>query len=344
MVWDRSSQSCKSFSNLSGFKTWRYYSRYNIVIGGRNLDLADLDNLIVEGEWHGSVLVCSLLILSRYDFRNAELAFCKFVRCNIDNLSCKDCRLQDIYFDQSLLIEASFIQCKIMGIIFDRCDLSVQFDKCDLSEVRYVPKKGALPSDIRMYRRLRAAYQNAGKRHEASNCYYLERKAERKALFNPKLYYSIEFPRMPYPGPVKAFINLWKQGHVTKAQIVRHIFKSVSFHVRIWLKYKTKHMLSLIEELMWGYGEKPIRILLASSFALTIYSIVYFKLFNPPGTTSIYSFVDCMYFSVITFTTLGYGDITPKTDLQKIVCGSEALLGALFIGLIVAGFANKSKY
>ena len=53
---------------------------------------------------------------------------------------------------------------------------------------------------------------------------------------------------------------------------------------------------------------------------------------------------DSGYFSVVTFTTLGFGDIVPKTALMKVLCGSEAMLGALTISLMVAGFANKSKY
>ncbi|WP_319406141.1 ion channel [uncultured Desulfosarcina sp.] len=320
----------------------------SVVIGGRNLDFVDIDTLRVEGEWHGSRQTYVHFSSCReMSFCKAELAFLKFVGCKVDKFSCQDCRLQDFSFDQSSLIEARFIQCKIVGLIFDRCGVSAEFDKCDISEVKYIPKKGALRSDIQMYRRLRTAFQNAGKRKEASNYYYLERKAERKALFKPLVYYSIEFPRKPHPGPFKRVLGLWKKGHVTKTELAFHIIKSTIFHSTIWLKYKTRYSLSLIEELVWGYGEKPIRILISSLAILSIYSFAYFKLFNLPdlpSTPAKYSLVDCMYFSIVTFTTLGYGDITPKTDIQKFVCGSEALFGALFIGLIIAGFANKSKY
>lgn len=47
-------------------------------------------------------------------------------------------------------------------------------------------------------------------------------------------------------------------------------------------------------------------------------------------------FLDAFYFSTITLTTVGYGDITPQTDIGKIFTVFYVLFG---IGLI-AGIAN----
>jgi len=48
------------------------------------------------------------------------------------------------------------------------------------------------------------------------------------------------------------------------------------------------------------------------------------------GATDL-GFLDSLYFSAETFTSLGFGDITPVGPLQLIV-GSEALIGLLLIG------------
>jgi hypothetical protein len=43
-----------------------------------------------------------------------------------------------------------------------------------------------------------------------------------------------------------------------------------------------------------------------------------------------------VYFSMITLTTIGYGDIVPANPLARLLAGSEAIMGALFIALAVA--------
>lgn len=50
--------------------------------------------------------------------------------------------------------------------------------------------------------------------------------------------------------------------------------------------------------------------------------------------------VDAFYFSVMTLTTVGYGDITPQTDFGKIFTVVYTLTG---IGIIV-GFINKIAF
>ena len=42
------------------------------------------------------------------------------------------------------------------------------------------------------------------------------------------------------------------------------------------------------------------------------------------------------YFSLVTITTLGYGDITPQTPLAMTLCQVEAILGQFFIAVLVA--------
>lgn len=45
------------------------------------------------------------------------------------------------------------------------------------------------------------------------------------------------------------------------------------------------------------------------------------------------SYVDSLYFSVITLTTIGYGDIVPKTDAGKLFTTAYVLVG---IGILAA--------
>ncbi|NBC68003.1 hypothetical protein GT003_03225 [Paenibacillus sacheonensis] len=54
-----------------------------------------------------------------------------------------------------------------------------------------------------------------------------------------------------------------------------------------------------------------------------------------------YHIEDFWYFSAITITTLGFGDITPNSGPVKTAVTVETLLGVLLIGIYVSGVRTK---
>ena len=65
------------------------------------------------------------------------------------------------------------------------------------------------------------------------------------------------------------------------------------------------------------------------------------------------TFLDALYWATISITTIGYGDITPQTDLGQFITMISALVGvaviALPTGMITAAYMNeiskkKTKY
>ena len=52
-------------------------------------------------------------------------------------------------------------------------------------------------------------------------------------------------------------------------------------------------------------------------------------------------FITALYFSVVTFTTLGFGDVIPVSDWGKVAVGIEVILGYFMLGGLIALFANK---
>ena len=48
-----------------------------------------------------------------------------------------------------------------------------------------------------------------------------------------------------------------------------------------------------------------------------------------------------LYFSIVTFTTLGFGDVTPVTGLGKVVVTAEVILGYVMLGGLISILANK---
>lgn len=72
-----------------------------------------------------------------------------------------------------------------------------------------------------------------------------------------------------------------------------------------------------------------VKLIVATFFIITIGSVVYHFLEG-------WNWIDSIYFSVITLTTVGYGDFSPQTDLGKIFTVIYLLTG---MGIIF-GFIN----
>jgi hypothetical protein len=47
------------------------------------------------------------------------------------------------------------------------------------------------------------------------------------------------------------------------------------------------------------------------------------------------------YFSIVTFTTLGFGDVKPNGVVGELLASSEVIIGYLTLGLLLAVLAEK---
>ncbi len=74
------------------------------------------------------------------------------------------------------------------------------------------------------------------------------------------------------------------------------------------------------------YGS--IYLLLIPLFGLVFY-------FLPETICQEITLIESFYFSTVTITTLGYGDISPTNDLGRVIAASESVLGITLIGLFL---------
>ena len=96
--------------------------------------------------------------------------------------------------------------------------------------------------------------------------------------------------------------------------------------------------------LLWlicGYGERPLNVVIC--FLLTIFGFagLYYMLHleGPDGTIG-HQFGEALYFSIVTFTSLGYGDIRP-VGVAKLLAGLEAVSGLFLTSLFIFVFCRK---
>ncbi|MBU7027146.1 MAG: pentapeptide repeat-containing protein [Theionarchaea archaeon] len=94
-----------------------------------------------------------------------------------------------------------------------------------------------------------------------------------------------------------------------------------------------------------GYGEKPERTAFSSLFTILGFALLYWTsecLQYPMENPTIFQKIEStIYFSFVTFTTLGLGDIHPLTRLGRTLICCEAVIGAFLIALFVVVFAKK---
>ena len=71
---------------------------------------------------------------------------------------------------------------------------------------------------------------------------------------------------------------------------------------------------------------------------IVVYSLIYYYLahtekFGTEEDDSFKTYTDSLYYTIVTQFTIGYGDITPKTRLFKMLCCSQILVAFLFMNV-----------
>ncbi|NJE46889.1 hypothetical protein E3E35_05580 [Thermococcus sp. GR7] len=159
-------------------------------------------------------------------------------------------------------------------------------------------------AEIEARRVQRLSYEKEGKRDEADRMFVLEMRAKRRARLRNA------------------------QGKLEKLKARTHNFIE-------WL----------LGDLPSEYGTNWVRLFLLSLLVI-IGNAVPYTLWSayidgfPQTSNYLVRFADALYYSLVTFTTLGYGDMHP-TGWLKALSAIEALTGAIFMALIVAVIARK---
>jgi len=167
---------------------------------------------------------------------------------------------------------------------------------------------------FRLYKLAAINYERDGEFLSYSDCYYRS-----KECFRRFLTYSIFIPN--------------KLNSITKnpePKGVTGIIKKIFLWIVLTFSF-----------LVWGHGERPLRTLFSGISVVLICAFLYtFGFIVQDGVNIRPDFFQSLYFSVITFTTVGYGDFTPA-GLSKAVAVVEAFSGIFVVPLFIIGLSRK---
>lgn len=319
----------------------------HISMSEMNLDFADLDGLKIAVGVNGGFTNISCSSLRNLEIKDTSIAFFRFKYCKFEEVHFHNSKIQDFYFFDCSLGDLTISDCTVYKLSFERSTGLPFIQNCDLKDfINYEPgKNNSWEEDA--YRLLKNAYNSAGQRKFASEYYYQEQIAHRKNIFNAKRHhkYSSSYPG----GRPNSWLEIIKniKSPLRKPLTIRKLkyywqYLSKPKYLTALISHKLQWAYLFLDWAIWGHGVKLHRLAFSSSTVMLLYALLYQTLGEQiSATPALGPFWDYLYFSMVTFTTLGYGDILPKTTTLRMICGSEAFLGAFMMGLVVAGFANR---
>ena len=132
----------------------------------------------------------------------------------------------------------------------------------------------------------------------------------------------------------------------------RFTYKELRMRHAQYPRFSKRHLISGFVDLLCGYGEKPENVIRFSLGMIIMCALCYFlfgvsyndqilqlNLANSL-TDNVIALLNSFYFSVVTFTTLGYGDITP-IGISRFIAAIEAFTGSFSLALFVVVFVKQ---
>ncbi|MFB6166061.1 MAG: pentapeptide repeat-containing protein [Haloarculaceae archaeon] len=234
-------------------------------------------------------------------FHAADARGTSFERANLESATMTDVDLRDADFSKAQFDVADFSSSRINEhtVFSDRC----VYERDIVDPAADVPATDALDAAVRTYRCLEDLSQENTLYAQASRYYRMSKDVRRR--YN------------------------WAAGNYVHALVG--------------------------EASRWftGYGNRPWRVLQTSTAIAALSALAYPLVggVSPAGDPGgpVYSAATAggahgwlavagksLYFSVVTFTTLGYGNLAPVSAVGRTIAAAEAILGSVFLALLVA--------
>lgn len=234
--------------------------------------------------------------------------------------------IHDVGFKGAKLIDcnlsqAMFSECYFRRTVFQGCEIvNAKFESCDFPNARLEASR----LDYARFRHCEINLASIAFRDDGNP------QVLRRVCHNLKL-------------------NAMSMGHLGDVSELSYMEKTYERHVlfdqafgrrgasRGGFRAIARWLDALVLNWVWGYGERPWRLFLAGLGAIYFFAALQYALDGIPNA----GWWDCVYFSGITFLTIGYGDLVPVGLVPRLVAVIDGVFGITVIGLLIASATKK---
>lgn len=210
--------------------------------------------------------------------------------------------------------ECSFLDCLFIGATFRKCEFhDCTFEGCNPHKISFEDSY----IDPNCFKKLLDPHNhtNIGL-HLFNQLLQNARKQEQDTFINSAAY----------------LYNKWSRYHLNWKHQKGHVGK---------LNWILKWTPNYLYDLVAGYGWKIQNFIVSSVVFLFLVSFANYLLWDHLGMVGIDSkngtnLIVSTYYTIVTLTTLGYGDIFPTTPTGMILASVEAIIGLLWLGILVS--------
>ncbi|CEI72220.1 ion channel [Romboutsia hominis] len=294
-------------------------------------------------EFIGCIFIGNVFL--KCDFENVIFKDCKFYNEEDDiNIFKDECKLREVRFNNSNIEKIKFENIGLKNVYIKESNLNGSiFNKCIMKEVIICD------SDLSSIKILRPKHLDI-----SFEDYYLSKFDEHTFIDKVDLKKK---DKNEYIDICKVYKDISTK---FEANRLSNIGGEYYYIAKLIEKNGLKGIAKLKSMIYWalcGYGERPTYALITSLEIVLVFAILYMitglniggELVNYKsalrGNVDVASinkdFINSLYFSIVTFTTVGYGDITPVGFFSTLLSAIEMLLGVTMVGIWTATLSRK---
>lgn len=108
------------------------------------------------------------------------------------------------------------------------------------------------------------------------------------------------------------------------------------------IEQRFKLVIDILIEKTTGYFTSPKHILITSAIVLLLFSLLNYITYKSFGSkVNGNKVINSIYFSLVSFTTIGYGDMSHSYDLMKLLSGLQGIIGTLLSAALITTITRR---